>query len=369
MFLNAFKKTRANELEQENQSLRSEVELLKTTQLENQNELVNLRRLGLSESPEFVAPWLGSADMINTIRKQLGTTTNELLEKQISLEGSTTLFDEILETVHDSVKITNAITEDTETVTNSVSVLKQVTLGINQFVEQVQGISEQTNLLALNAAIEAARAGEQGRGFAVVANEVRQLAQRSATATNEISSLMKEVNRSIESVSDDMIVVDTKCSNITKNSNDIEDKTGLVVSMAKEMHTIVELSAQESFLQLIKLDHVAWKFDVYQVLYGKSDKTTESFADHHSCRLGKWYYEGRGKQNFSTIPSFKRLEAPHEEVHRSGIAALKAYQCNDTDKLAHHLLKMEQASIEVVNMLTSLGSEMHHGKMPKSLAA
>lgn len=369
MLFNALKRKQFQNLEEENRALRSEIELLRKAQQEHHQELDNLRRLGLSKSSDFMAPWLGSAEMINTIRKQLGLSTNELLAKQQSFEGSTDVFNKILETVNNSVEITSAITQDTETVTNSVSVLKDVTSGINQFVEQVQGISEQTNLLALNAAIEAARAGEQGRGFAVVANEVRQLAQRSATATNEISSLIKEVNKSIESVSEDMVVVDTKCSKITENSNDIKGKTGNVVGMAKQMHTIVEFSAQESFLQLIKLDHVAWKFDVYQVIYGESDKTNESFADHHDCRLGKWYYEGRGKQYFSNMPAFKRLEAPHEQVHRHGIAALEAYQRNDTEVLAKSLLAMEQASIEVVDMLTSLGTELQRDKISGSIAA
>ncbi|NOZ33353.1 MAG: methyl-accepting chemotaxis protein [Alphaproteobacteria bacterium] len=115
-------------------------------------------------------------------------------------EELATSIEEISRQVSKTNNIVNEATVATRTTNDKVTSLANAAKKIGDVIELIQDIAEQTNLLALNTSIEAARAGEMGKGFAVVATEVKSLASQTASATEEISSQIADIQASTTDV-------------------------------------------------------------------------------------------------------------------------------------------------------------------------
>jgi len=114
-------------------------------------------------------------------------------------------------------------------VVRTMRAIEQSSQRIGEIISVIDGIAFQTNILALNAAVEAARAGEQGRGFAVVASEVRTLAQRSATAAQEIKALIAD---SVEKVGDGTVLVGQAGSTMDEIVGSVREVTEIMARIA-----------------------------------------------------------------------------------------------------------------------------------------
>lgn len=291
-----------------------------------------------------------------------------------------------------------------------VDALAEASVAIGDIVSTIESIAKQTNLLALNATIEAARAGEAGKGFAVVASEVKTLANQTATATvdirdrisgirtdmDDIVGVMRSgaerveegrgtiqtVGREMESLADRIgsvtrsmsevsqilgeqqtataeisegvtVIADMSARNVymIDSTIDLLERTGPTIAQA--IDGFVEEGVPHATIHAAKSDHMIWMRRLAQMLVGREVLRPDELADHHSCRLGKWY-DAQKDPTLVGHPAWAALMEPHQRVHRAGIDAAKAFSSGDLDRATALVNEAADASQDVMRLLDDL---------------
>ncbi|OOC26633.1 chemotaxis chemoreceptor TlpD [Helicobacter pylori] len=252
-----------------------------------------------------------------------------------------------LGTVNKTGQDIESLYEKMQNATSLADSLNQRSNEITQVISLIDDIAEQTNLLALNAAIEAARAGEHGRGFAVVADEVRKLAEKTQKATKEIAVVVKSMQQEANDIQTNTHDINSIVGSIKGDVEELKStvKNNMIVAQAAK-YTIYNIN-NRVFCGLAKLDHVVFKNNLYGMVFGLN---SFDITSHKSCRLGKWYYEGAGKENFSNTSGYRALESHHASVHAEANDLVKAVQedhITDSKYLEHKVHLMEDSAKHV----------------------
>ncbi len=303
-----------------------------------------------------------------------------------------------------------ALDELVQDAARDIAALADASREIGGIVHTIERIASQTQLLALNATIEAARAGEAGKGFTVVANEVKNLSQQTAKATEDIRTridgLLGRVTRvsavmassdkittegrtTIDALNEGMAATGAKLENIsglmTSNASILTQQMsamqeisghvlgvaemagrnleameavaqaadGLEAAISQQMGSIAATEFDGKVIRLAKADHVIWKRRLIAMASGRAHLKAAELADHHSCRLGKWA-ESDASLPYRAHPSFAALERPHRLVHEHGKRAAALFEAGKTDEALAEIKAVEAASVEVLRCLDDL---------------
>ena len=197
-----------------------------------------------------------AAEELSTTMRNMSSSTEEMTTNMSSVrtavEAMTTSIGEVASNAEQAASVAVNASDLAQRGNTSIQELDTAAGTIGKVIETIQDIAEQTNLLALNATIEAARAGEAGKGFAVVASEVKDLAQQTAVATEDIRQRIEGVQTStssavdsINEISDVIQTVNELSASIAAAVEEQSITTREIASNVSQTTTAAEAVAQD----------------------------------------------------------------------------------------------------------------------------
>jgi len=157
----------------------------------------------------------------------------------------------------DAANETSRAVENVQIATNNIQELDKRSNEVGSVLHAIEGIAEQTNLLALNATIEAARAGDAGKGFAVVANQVKELANQTARATEESAVKIRGMQSGANEAVQIMMEISSVILRVSEIALDIQETVERQQSFVRDIHRRLDSASQGSDEIAIQLSELS----------------------------------------------------------------------------------------------------------------
>ncbi|HTV85604.1 MAG TPA: methyl-accepting chemotaxis protein [Dyella sp.] len=216
---------------------------------------------------------------INQIASSMDTVSKNSAESADVAERSVQIASHGAEVVRETISGMDSIRDQIQETSKRIKRLGESSQEIGSIVELINDIAEQTNILALNAAIQAASAGEAGRGFAVVADEVQRLAERSASATKRIETLVQTIQSDTNEAVNSMEQTTAEVVAGARKAEDAGSALGDIERVSHDLSALIQNISTAARQQSIAATDISQSMNAIQEITSQTSQGASQTAE------------------------------------------------------------------------------------------